>query len=57
MMKYKIVELNEDNLKKFDGKIIQVISSSRTEVVVGTNYLGEIKRRMWVLNCLVEVGE
>lgn len=53
---YKIVELNERELPKFEGKIIQVIDSTRKEVIVGRDYLGTmITSYMWILTCLVEV--
>lgn len=53
---YKIVELNEKELPKFEGKIISVINSERKDVVVGTDYLGlQIFGKIWNLTCLVEV--
>ena len=55
-MKYKIVELNEDNLEKFDGKIIKVIDSHKKAVKTGTDIFGlALMKDMWILTCLVEV--
>ena len=55
-MKYKIIELNEQEIGEFKGKIIQVLNSKQRDVVVGRNYLGcSITSFMWVLTCLVEV--
>lgn len=52
---YKIVELNEREITQFKGKIVQVIDSTRRDVVVGRDYLGSfITSYMWVLTCLVE---
>ena len=54
-MGYKIVELNEDELPKFKGKILQVLESRKSDVITGRDYLGcFIKKYMWVLTCLVE---
>lgn len=54
-MPYKIVELNEEELPKFKGKIVHVIDSGRQDVIIGRDFLGcFIKRYMWVLTCLVE---
>ena len=54
-MGYKIVELNEEQLPHFKGKILQVLESKRKDVIIGENYLGcYIKKYMWVLVCLVE---
>lgn len=53
---YKIVELNEKELKLFKGKIISILDSTCREVIVGRDYLGTmITSYMWVLTCLVEV--
>lgn len=53
---YKILELNERDITQFKSKIIQVIDSTRREVVVGRDYLGTtLTSYMWVLTCLVEV--
>ncbi len=53
---YKIIELNENKLADFKGKIIQVINSSKQDVTIGINYLNiPITSYMWVLTCLVEV--
>ena len=55
-MKYKIIELNEQEIGEFKGKIIQVLNSKQRDVEVGRNYLGcSITSFMWVLTCLVEV--
>lgn len=55
---YKIVELNEKELPKFKDKIIQIIDSTRREIIVGRDYLGTvITSYMWVLTCLVEVKD
>ena len=57
-MKYKIVEINELNLEKFDGKIVQIINSHKEDIMVGRDYLGLIiSKYVWVLTCLVEVEE
>lgn len=57
-MKYKIVELNEVDLKKFDGKIIQVIDSRKEQVEIDRNYFGfPINKYDWVLTCLVEIKQ
>ena len=54
-MPYKIVELNEDELKTYKGKIIQVIDSYQGEIITGRDYLGcSVKKWMWKLVCLVE---
>ena len=54
-MPYKIVELNEEELPKFKGKILQVINSEKRDVIIGRDYLGcSMTRYMWVLTCLVE---
>ncbi|MBO7716020.1 MAG: hypothetical protein J6S85_20820 [Methanobrevibacter sp.] len=53
---YKILELNERDIARFNGKIIQVIDSTRREIAVGRDYLGTtLTSYMWVLTCLVEV--
>ena len=49
---YKIVELNEKEIPHFKGKILQVINSSKQEVVTFRTYA--ITSYMWVLTCLVE---
>ena len=55
---YEIIKLNERQLSEFKGKIIQVISSSKQDVVVGRDYLGlAITSCMWTLTCLVEIEE
>ena len=52
---YKIVELNEREISSFKGKILQVINSTKRDVVVFRNYAGsKITSYMWVLTCLVE---
>ena len=53
---YKIVKLDERELKHFKGKICQVLDSTYREIIVGRDYLGiETTSYMWVLTCLVEV--
>lgn len=55
-MKYKIIELNEDNLRKFGRKIIQVIDSRKEAVIVDRGPLGPTRDHYeWILTCLVEV--
>lgn len=58
---YKIVELNEREITHFKGKIIQVIDSTKRDVVTSTNMMDclgyPLTSRMWVLTCLVEVEE
>ena len=55
---YKIVELNEEKLPDYKGKIIQVLNSKQRDVVIGRDYLGcSITSYMWILTCLVEVEE
>lgn len=53
---YKIVELNEREITDFEGKIIQVIDSTKRDVRIGIN-MGFVPMTsyMWVLTCLVEV--
>lgn len=54
-MAYKIVELNEEELPKFKGVILQVIDSGRQDVIIGRDYLGcSTTKYMWVLTCLIE---
>ena len=53
---YKIVELNEREIARFKGKIIQVVNSTKQDVFTGCDYLGvRLYDRMWILTCLVEV--
>lgn len=47
-MKYKIIELDDEKLETFSGKIVQVL---KTEVT-WYNY-----KRCYYLTCLVEVEE
>ena len=56
---YKIIELNELNIKQFNGKIIQVIESVRRSVKTGLSYgCGvPLTEYVWVLTCLVEFKE
>ena len=52
---YKIVELNEREISSFKGKILQVINSTKRDVVTFRTYAGsKITSYMWVLTCLVE---
>lgn len=52
---YKIIDINERELPKFKGKIIQVVDSTKRDVVVSRDYLGlPITSYMWILTCLVE---
>lgn len=54
---YKIVELNEEEIKKFKGKIIQVIDSVRKSVKTSFIYGCGVPLTDYVLvlTCLVEV--
>lgn len=55
---YKIVEIQENKLQDFKGKIIQVINSCKRDIIVGYNYLGcSITNNLWILTCLVEVED
>ena len=52
---YKIVELNEKEMPHFKGKILQVINSTKQEVVTFRTYAGcAITSYLWVLTCLAE---
>ena len=52
---YKIVELNEKEISNYKGKILQVINSTKQEVVTFRTYAGgAITSHLWVLTCLVE---
>lgn len=54
-MGYRILELNEEELPNFKGKIVQVVDSERREVIIGRDHLGfSTTKYMWVLLCLVE---
>lgn len=53
---YKIIELNQKEISAYKGKIVQVINSIKRDVVISRDYIGiEVKSRMWILTCLVEV--
>ena len=54
---YKIIDIREDKLSTFKGKIVSVIKAGKQDVDTGKkDYLGlRPVTLMWVLTCLVEV--
>jgi len=52
---YKIITINEEELRNYNGKIIQVIESTRDFVCCGYDYLNVPKNKLvWFITCLVE---
>jgi len=58
-MKYQIIELTEDKLDKFSGKIVQVIKREQQHKIRRTKWfeMGTYCESKWVLTCLVEVEQ